>query len=75
MLSGQVVFAVPLWRCERGGRGRKKVHLKTHAPLGGCVGKNANDVFFRHSVEGTGPYSPLTSSSSGGVLGPTKTLK
>ena len=31
-----------LWRCERrrrGGRG-ENVHLKTHAPLGGHVGKN-----------------------------------
>ena len=30
-----------LWRCERGGR-EEKVHLKTHAPLGGGVGKNRN---------------------------------
>ena len=34
-----------LWRCGRGGRrgGRgKKVHLKTHAPLGGGVGKKSS---------------------------------
>ena len=34
-----------LWRCERrrggGGRRGENVHLKTHAPLGGRVGKNA----------------------------------
>ena len=33
-----------LWRCERrrggGGRRGENVHLKTHAPLGGRVGKN-----------------------------------
>ena len=32
-----------LWRCERGG-GEEKVHLKTHAPLGGGVGKKENQT-------------------------------
>ena len=37
-----------LWRCGRGGgRGgrEEKVHLKTHAPLGGGVGKKQKPLF------------------------------
>ena len=39
-----------LWRCGRGGR-EEKVHLKTHAPLGGGVGKN-------YVKSGLGPKPP-----------------
>ena len=36
-----------LWRCGRGGRDRgggETCHLKTHAPLGGGVGKNGVSI-------------------------------
>ena len=35
--------SAPSWRCEGKGGGGEKVHLKTHAPLGGHVGKNGFD--------------------------------
>ena len=41
-----------IWRCGRGGRDRgggggETCHLKTHAPLGGGVGKNMSKYWKR----------------------------
>ena len=43
-----------LWRCGRG-RGGETCHLKTHAPLGGCVGKKTRS----HHSERPTPPPPL----------------